>query len=279
MATHTPTSDQEGVIPLFALAPKDGDPFSAFPDVVNVSGSRAPVLRRTEFGYDIRLEGAGTGHAAPAPFTYAPSRPWRKFAVVGLILAVLGGIVFAMLSQDGVRARLFGGTDPAPSAAPVATAPTPTADVPSPTAVPSATPAPATPTPAPATPKPAPSAPPAVPPASNPVTLTFHGTFTAAPGGQTTTACDSAQTGRGQCSWTVSLQPGNELFLGVDWQGGATLSLKVLAQDGSTINAQSSANGHLDFHLATPPSSVRVIVGVANGSTASFTLTVANHAS
>ena len=277
MAAHTPTSDQEGVIPLFALAPKEGDPFSAFPDVVNVSGSRAPVLRRTEFGYDIRLEGAAGGGIAAPQYSYPEPRRFRRLGVLAAILLVLGGIVAAMLSQPGVRTALFGGNaNPASSPAPVAVAtpaPSPT-DSATPTASATAT---ATATPA-ATPTPAPSAPPAAPPASStPVTLTFQGAFNAAPGGQITTQCDSAQVGRGQCSWTVTLQPGNELFLGLDWQGGASLTLKVLGQDGSTVSNQTGAGGHLDFHLATPPASLRVIVAVANGSSASFTFTVANH--
>lgn len=273
------SSSQDEVLPLFALAPRDGEPVSPFPEVVDPEEHASPVLHRTEFGYDMRIEGA---RSLP-PRAYDHESPWRRFGLFAMIVVILGTVIGAVVSQPAVRNAVFnrGSGSDAPSAA-VASTP---AATPSPAATPTAAPSPTTspseaatpgPTPAPAA---APTPPPAAPAAAaaTPVTLHFAGSYSLGPDGTPSTACDSAQSGRGVCTWKITIQPGNPLFANVSWSGGQEISLKILGPDGKPLGVQSGSGGTLSVQVPTPPATVQVVVSVTSGNNAKFDLALANH--
>lgn len=267
MPTQTwPPENRDDVLPLFSIAPQEAPGEHA-----SLVGQRAPVLRRNEFGYDVRMEGGAYGqrHAAHT----ADYSRLRRLGLLAVVILVLGGVVAFVISQPAVRGLMSGhGSEPVAQAPPTQASAQPTA-----TAAPTDTPAP-TETPAPSTPAAAPPPPAAPPQPAGSDVVSFSGSFQSGGDAGTSTTCDNAQTGRASCTWTITVQPGNALFVRTTWSEHAKLSMQITGPDGKTLFDQSAQNGTISTSIAQPPKSVTISVVVVSGDTVHFQLDLANHA-
>ena len=294
--------EQDGLLPLLSLAPAQTGTLPPSQtgaagyarQPVHLRGQTVPILRKGEFGYDIRLEVPGPdGVIRPVEPVFVPPKPQREKKQRNLkklaMMAALGGAAAAFgLTQPSVRASIgkmlnhsqpVASATPAPSPSGLAYLPPGLAGLqPSSKASPVATPKPsptatATPTPAPTT---APTAAPLV--ESGPVTIQVTGTYTVAANGATTTHCQQGTSAKGVCTWNVIVQPGNSFHATLQWTGGENLSFQVFDSSGNQLFTNSSTSGSVAMHLDSPPSPLRVVVTVNSGTNVQFSLTVANHA-
>lgn len=295
MSSNPPTEESRGgVSPLLVMSPRDGTP-AGHTSAIEVSGqdTRRATLRRSEFGWDCRLDGA----YVPTDYDEGRSPRITRSSLLAVFIALVAAGVALVAIQPGAAGApgaLLGKIGSffhhdQPTAANGDTPPVPTdsgaADA-SPSADPTDTPAAST-TPAPT------SAPTASPPpdqgggaggpgptASAPPPSVVHlsGQYTVGGGGNTSTSCDSGRTSPAACSWSVSIEPNNALYATLAWTGGATMTMRITLPDGHVVYNSSSNGGTLAANFATPPAQLLITVTISSPSTTSFDLNLANHA-
>ena len=275
---NSPSTDRaEGLVPLFNLAPDEEREFSRRP--APLFEPQAVLGKSTIFGYDCRVDSARTASGSRPLPTYSSGKS-KRVSAVAIVIGMLIAAAAVVATTPGGRemaSRLFGGAQAAPSA------PSPTGQV-----LPLSTDAPATaqatdqggalaPTQAPATPAPtvAPTPAPTPPPAADTAPPVYvQGGYTV---GAAAATCQSGRPGARSCSWQVTVQAGQPLYLQLQWSGGDTLTMVASDAAGNVYYNQSAASGSLIASVPNPPASSVVTVTVGPGVSVNFTLGIASH--
>ena len=273
---NSPSTDRaEGLVPLFNLAPDEEREFSRRP--TPLFEPQAVLGKSTIFGYDCRVDTARSGSGSRPLPTYSSGKS-KRVSAVAIVIGMLIAAAAVVATTPGGRemaSRIFGGAPAASSA------PSPTGQV-----LPLSTDAPATaqatdqgalaPTQAPSTPAPtvAPTPAPTPPPADAAPPVYVQGSFTS---GATAATCQSGRPGARSCSWQVTLQPGQALYLQLQWNPGDTLTLVATDSAGKVYYNESASSGTLAAGFPTPPASSVVTVTVGPGVSVNFTLGIASH--